>query len=176
MKLTKTFYYQYGSQYPSQINYESQVNPAFILDDYRASIYINIPFKVKNIHVKNITYVSGQASNEQGNAACQNYVTLTSSLVGGRPLGMVHRDSQFSMNTTSDIEHTFLIPAIINGYYDFTFYTNNGKPYKYIAGDNTSSYPFFDLAVLNPPFLTDYFYWFDYFSITMEFNGEDEIF
>lgn len=175
MKLTKTFYYQYGLQYPSQVNYETTVTPEYILDDNTASIYINIPFKVKKIHVKNMTYVSGRDA-ANGNTACQNYVTLISNLIGVRPVAMVHRDSQFSMNTTSDIEHTFLIPAVVNGYYNFAFFTNNGKPYRYIQGDSTSSYPFDVLAVLNPPFLTDYFYWFDYFSITMEFDGEDEIF
>jgi hypothetical protein len=174
MKLTKTFYYQYGFQYSSQVNFESQISPEFILDDLRASIYINVPFKVKTIHIKNMTYVSGRDA-ANGNVACQNYVTLTSSLVGRRPVAMVHRDSQFSMNTTSDIEHSFQIPQVINGYYDFTFFSNNGKPYRYIAGDATSSFPFDFVAVLNPPFLTDYFYWFDYFSITIEFNGEDKL-
>jgi hypothetical protein len=170
MKITKTFYYQYGSQYPTQDDYQTTVAPADILDTLSASIYINIPFKVKKIHVKNITYVSGQ-NGGQGNAACQNYVSLTSSLVGNRPVGMVYRDNQFSMATIQDVEHIFQLPEVINGYYDFTFYTNNGNPYKYALG---YSFPFYDSVIIGPP--DTYRYWFDSFSITMEFNSEEEVF
>jgi hypothetical protein len=169
MKITKTFYYQYGSEYPSQIDYESLVAPSEIVNPI-ASIYINVPFKVKTIHVKNISYVSGLAGN-QGNAGCQNYVTLTSSLVGNRPVGMIHRDSQFSMNTKQDIEHLFQIPEMINGFYDFTFYSNAGN--QMIFSLTEPYYPFsYTEDVVIP---INYHYYFDSFSITLEFNSEGEL-
>jgi hypothetical protein len=141
MKLTKTFYYKYTDATEST-----------------ASIYINIPFKVKKIHVKNITYTAGK-NGAQGASASEitQYVTFISSLVGNRPVGMVHKDSQFSMATIQDIEHIFQIPEVINGYYTFTPYTNDGA----IA-------PIFEVII------PDTFY--DSFSITIEFNGEDEVF
>jgi hypothetical protein len=170
MKITKTFYFQYGSQYPSQVDYESNVNPEDIVNQV-ASIYINIPFKVSKIHVKKMSYVSGQNAS-QGNAGCANYVTATSSLVGGRPVGMVFRDSQFSMNTIQDIEHSFQIPKLINGFYDFTFFSNAGKPYNHLNG---TYYPFYYTETILFPFPPIYNYWFDSFHITMEFNSEEEL-
>lgn len=139
MKVTKTFYHEYTTT------------------DSTASIYINIPFKVSKIHVKNITYVSGINGAVIGvnQAVVSQYITFLSSLVGNRPVGMVHKDSQFSMAIIQDIEHIFQIPVVINGYYTFTPYTNNGV----IA-------PCFGEIIPNPPV-------FDSFSITIEFHGED---
>jgi hypothetical protein len=171
MKLTKTFYYQYGSEYASQDDYETNIIPSEIVDTV-ASIYINIPFKVSKIIVKKMSYVSGQ-NGSQGNAGSQNYVTATSSLVGGRPVGMVFRDSQFSMNTLQNIEHTFQIPKLINGFYDLTFFSNAGNPYQFSLSN--PYYPFYYTETLVPPFLPIYNYWFDSFHITMEFNSEEEL-
>jgi hypothetical protein len=140
MKLTKTFYHQYTTT------------------NSTASIYINIPFKVKKLHVKNITYVAGANGAQGANAAgISRYVTILSSLVGNRPVGMVHKDSQFSMGSIQDIEHEFQLPQIINGYYDFIPYRNDGVK-----------------ALVFEVIIPDTFY--DSFSITIEFNGEDEIF
>jgi hypothetical protein len=168
MKLTKTYYFQYGSGNTPDVipagysapsgEYANQLDVSKI-----ASIYINIPFKVKKIHIKNLTYTAGRAGN-QGNADVSNYVTFLSSLVGNRPVGMVHRDSQFSMGALQDIEHLFQIPVVINGFYDFTTYFNDGSvatPWDF----------FVNLGDPNP-----YNYFFDSFCITIEFNGEDEIF
>ena len=173
MKLTKTFYYQFGNQYPSQDDYDTNTTPDEILVNQTASIYMNIPFKVSKIIVKKMSYVSGQNAS-QGNAGCQNYVTATSSLVGGRPVGMVFRDSQFSMNTLQNIEHSFQIPKIINGFYDLTFFSNAGNPYQFSS--NNPYYPFyFTVDILEPLFPNIYTYWFDSFHITMEFNSEEEL-
>lgn len=169
-KLTKTFYYQYGNQYPLQVNYDTNTTPDEILTE-SASIYINIPFKVNKIHIKNITYTAGR-NGGQGNANLSNYITYTSSLVGNRPVGMVHRDSQFSMATKQDIEHIFQIPVVINGYYTFPFFSNDGTN-EFWSLTNTV-YPFYYTEeLLEPLFPNIYYYWFDSFSITIEFHGED---
>lgn len=173
MKLTKTFYYQYGNQYSSQADYDTNTTPFDILTE-PANIYINIPFKVKKIHIKNITYVAGK-NGGQGNTNVSNYITYLSSLVGNRPVGMVFRDSQFSMNTTQDIEHIFQLPEVIQGYYTFNFFGNNGVD-EFFSLTNPV-YPFYYTEeILEPLFPNIYTYWFDSFSITMEFNSEDEIF
>jgi len=174
MKITRTFYYQYGLQYSEQVEYDTNTPPLEILDNgnFKASIYMNIPFKVAKVHIKNMAYTSGQ-SGGQGNPGVSNYVTLTSSLVGDKPVSMTFRDNQFSMNSTQDIEHTFQIPAIINGYYDFTFYGNNGLAYSI---DNSPYFPFrFTEEILEPLFPNIYTYWFDYFSMTIEFDDENEL-
>lgn len=178
MKLTRTFYFQYGKEIEQYLltlisnpNYPGSP-PEFYssptgrygglveLSDV-ASIYINIPFKVKKIHVKGITWTSGRAGN-QGNTTVSQYVTLVSSLVGNRPVGMVFLDSQFSSGTIQDIEHEFLVPETIQGFYDFTPYTNAGSLYQAYDLDTALAPTFYD-------------YYFDSFSITMEFNSEGEL-
>lgn len=174
MKITKTFYYNWGTANGLDAEDETTTTvPANIVSPV-ASLYMNIPFKVAKIHVKNITYVSGKAGN-QGNSNVANYITLMSTLAGPlSPFGSVHRDNQFSMATISDVEHTFDLPIFINGYYDFIFYRNSGTPMLYSTTDNPSYYPFYyteDIGV--PP---TYHYWFDSFSITLEFNSPEEMF
>ena len=172
MKLTKTYYFQYGSEFtPNSLIANPTAPPA----DYPSPsgkyssllsvnptlrAYVNIPFKVKKIHVKNITWTIGRAGN-QGNQYASGYVTVISSLVGNRPVGMVHTDSQFSMGTRQDIEHVFQIPEVIQGYYDFTAYENDG-----------SIYSGYDVEIIISPTEVDYY--FDSYSITLEFNSEDE--
>jgi len=171
MKITKTYYFQYGSEFtPVSLIANPTAPPAdypspsgqyaSILDVPRTvSANINIPFKVKKIHVKTITWTAGRAGN-QGNADASRYVTVLSSLVGNRPVGMVHVDSQFSMATIQDIEHVFQIPEVINGSYDFTAYYNDGTIYE--------GYDF-DVVIPNTE------YYFDSFSVTLEFNSEEEL-
>ena len=43
---------------------------------------------------------------------------------------MVHADSQFSANTKQDIKHTFQLPQVINGIYDFTPFGNRGTQFQ----------------------------------------------
>ena len=173
MKLTKTYYFQYGSEFTPDVGavanptappanypypsgeYSTLLNPPSTLQQY-----INIPFKVKNIHVKGVTWTAGRAGN-QGNSAASRYITILSNLVANRPVGMVHTDSQFSMGTLQDIYHEFQIPVVINVYYDFTAYNNNDTVY---GG--------YSVEVVIP----NLYYYFDSYSITLEFNGEDEIF
>lgn len=191
MKLTKTYYYQFGSEFtPVGLVSNPTTPPAdfpapsgeytyvtgLLPVDNTAHIPISIPFKVRTIHVKNITYVSAMAGNQGTtivngvtSTACiptvNFYVNLLSSLVGNRPLGTVHVDSQYSSNTKQDIKHTFLLPQVINGIYDFALYDNEGTqqaPYQYF-----STAPAF-------PSLGRQYYFFDSFSITMEFNSEYE--
>jgi hypothetical protein len=171
MKITKTFYYQFGSEFlgtetglfpeawfnPPSAIYDTVLNP-----DATAHIPINIPFKVRTIHVKNITYVRGMAGNQADYTITPNvnyYANFISTLVGNRPVGMVHVDSQFSMNTKQDIKHTFQIPQEINGIYDFSLFNNAGiqlVPWQFVVIPD------------------DWLYFFDSFNITIEFNSEYE--
>lgn len=192
MKITKTFYYQFGAEltpepdlvpnpkspptyFPAPSGEYDYANPPSI-DDV-AHIPINIPFKVRTIHIKNITYVRGMAGNQGTNVLidgvlvdCSSpvvtfYINFISSLVGNRPVGMVHADSQYSMNTKQDIKHTFQIPQDITGIYDFSTYDN--------AGSRLLPYQVFTTA----PALPDpgkRLIFFDSFSITIEFNSEYE--
>jgi len=191
MKLTKTFYCQFGSEFTPIASVANPTTPPAnfpapsgeytygsppVTGVISVSIPINIPFKVRTIHVKNITYVSGMAGN-QGTTIVEGLVTTTctpnvdfyinilSSLVGNRPVGTVHADSQYSSNTKQDIKHTFLLPQVINGIYDFSIYENNG--------DQSAGYQAFDTAPVIPA-VGRLYYFFDSFSITMEFNSEYE--
>jgi hypothetical protein len=191
MKLTKTFYYQFGSEFsPISLITNPTAPPANfpapsgeytygsppVTGTMTAHIPINIPFKVRTIHVKNITYVTGMAGN-QGTTidtggvltvctpAVNFYINILSSLVGNRPVGTVHADSQFSCNTKQDIKHTFQLPQVIQGMYEFSLYDNDG--------DQLAPYQYFTTAPVLPDVGRDYFF-FDNFSITIEFNSEYE--
>jgi len=178
MKLTKTYYFQYGSYLtPDALVANPLGTPALfpapsgeylvpLLNteiDYTARIHINIPFPVRTIHIKNITYTRGMAGN-QGVVITPEvsfYVNALSSLVGNKPVGVVHADSQYSMNTKQDIKHTFILPEVINGIYDFNFFTNDGvlfEPFQWY------------IDLLTPA----WYFFFDSFSITIEFNSEYE--
>lgn len=175
MKLTRTYYFQYGKEFEGDLqlfinnptapptNYLTPTGSYYNTLDVSPTVsaYINIPFKVKKIHVKGITWTNGRAGN-QGNTSASNYITVISSLVGNSPVGMVHTDSQFAMGTKQDIEHEFLVPEVITGYYSFTPYLNDGSLYPGYVLDNAGA-----------PILYDYY--FDSFSITLEFNSEDEL-
>jgi len=174
MKLTKTFYYNWGTANGLNAEDETTTTAPINIVSPVASLYMNIPFKVTKIHVKNITYVSGKAGN-QGNGNVSNYITLMSTLAGQlSPFGSVHRDSQFSMSTISDVEHIFNLPIVINGYYDFVFYRNSGTAMAFSTTDNPGYYPFYFEEEIAVPII--YHYWFDSFSITLEFNSPEEIF
>jgi len=196
MKITKTFYYQFESTIPpiNAISNTTAPPTDFPLPsgeyDYAsfdqiingidpiAHIPINIPFKVRTIHTKNITYTSGLAGNQGAiiidantgvavdcDPSVRLYINFLSSLVGNRPVGMVHADSGFSMNTKQDIKHTFQIPQEINGIYDFSLKLNDGSNFFPYQQFNTAP----DLP--DPGVL---YIFFDSFSITMEFNSEYE--
>jgi hypothetical protein len=191
MKITKTFYYQFGvgltpdpdlvpnpvsppAYFPAPSGEYDYTNRPII--DNTAHISISIPFKVRTIHIKNITYTSGIAGNQGTIVSVDGvlvdcdpsnsfYVNFISSLVGNRPVGIVHADSQYSMNTKQDIKHTFQIPQDITGIYDFTLCDN--------AGLELSPWQSFETA----PILPDpgkLLIFFDSFSITIEFNSEYE--
>lgn len=177
MKYTQTYYYQFGSAYtpdalvPNPANGPAdfpapsgQYNAIISNIDSTAHIPINVPFKVRTIHIKNITYTRGMAGNQGAvglTPVVNFYSNFVSSLVGNRPVGMVHVDSQFSMNTKQDIKHTFQIPQVINGIYDFTLYDNAG----------VQQLPYQETIDIGIP---AWYYFFDSFSITIEFNSEYE--
>jgi len=191
MKLTKTFYCQFGSEFTPNALVQNPTTPPAnfpapsgeytygsppVTGPISVSIPINIPFKVRTIHVKNISYVSGMAGN-QGTTIVEGLVTTTctpvvnfyvnilSSLVANRPVGTVHADSQYSCNTKQDIKHTFQLPQVIQGMYEFSIYDN--------AGSQLAPYQAFDAAPVLPD-IGRLYYFFDNFSITMEFNSEYE--
>jgi len=191
MKLTKTFYYQFGvgltpdpdlipnptsppAYFPAPSGEYDYTNRPII--DNTAHIPISVPFKVRTVHIKNITYTSGIAGNQGTIVSVDGvfvdctpsnrfYVNFISSLVGNRPVGMVHADSQYSMNTKQDIKHTFQIPQEINGIYDFTLYDN--------AGIELSPFQAFETAPVFPD-PGKLLIFFDSLSITIEFNSEYE--
>jgi hypothetical protein len=190
MKITKTFYYQFGSEFtPISLVANPQTPPADFpapsgeynygsrpVIDNTAHIPISVPFKVRTIHIKNITYTSGVQNQTAFTVTkdsvvvtvtpnCSFYVNFISSLVGNRPVGMVHADSQYSMNTKQDIKHTFQIPIEINGIYDFTTYNN--------AGVELSPWQSFETAPAFPD-PGKLLIFFNSFSVTMEFNSEYE--
>jgi hypothetical protein len=178
MKLTKTFYHQFGlnDNNLTPIQIPNAVPPAIfpppsgeyasaLTVDPVAQIDIYIPFKVKKIHVKGISYVCGMNSSQitlDADPQVKQYVTITSNLVANAPVGMVYLDSAFSSATIQDIEHTFLVPENIQGTYDFTLYTNDGIQYT----------PYTQEIDIGIP---AWYYFFDSFAITMEFLSEDEI-
>lgn len=173
MKITKTFYYQFGAEFigtetgifpEAYFNLPSAEYGTVLNPDPIAHIPINIPFKVRTIHVKNISYFRGMNGTQGAygiSPVVNYYINFISSLVGNRPMGMVHADSQFSMNTKQDIKHTFQVPQDINGVYDFTLFNN--------AGVQLTTWQF-DVDIG----LGEWYYFFDAFSITMEFNSEYE--
>lgn len=191
MKFTKTYYCQFGSGFsPISLVSNPTAPPAIFpipSGEYTygsppcsgpisISIPINVPFKVRTVHIKNISYISGLAGNQTMTinnvgvlTVCTPnvdfYINILSSLVGNRPVGMVHADSQYSMNTKQDIKHTFLLPQVINGNYDFSIYDNEGT--------NIAPYQSFQTAPAGPNPGRSYFF-FDNFSITIEFNSEYE--
>lgn len=121
MKYTKTYYYQFGSEFtpdalvanpkspPANFPAPSGQYSSILFPDGVAHIPINIQFKVRTIHIKNITYTRGMAGNQSAvsiTSDCNFYTNFVSTLVGNRPVGTVHVDSQYSMNTTQNIKHT----------------------------------------------------------------------
>lgn len=191
MKYTKTYYCQFGSEFsPISFITNPTAPPALFpapSGEYTygsppcrgpisVSVPINVPFKVRTIHIKNITYVSGMAGNQATvinnggvlttcTPSVNFYINILSSLVGNRPVGMVHVDSQYSANTKQDIKHTFELPQVIQGMYEFSIYDNDGN--------QAAPYQYFTTAPFLPAVGRDYFF-FDNFSITIEFNSEYE--
>ena len=178
MKVTQVIHYQFGSEFePDEGIAIPDSDPAANFPSpsgkYLSSLTINdtaqveifVPFKVKKIHVKGISYVAGMNSaqaTEGITPEVQGYVVLTSNLIGNlAPLGMVYLDSAFSSATIQDIEHTFLIPQTIQGVYDITIYDSGGDIFP----------PYQSSIDLATPYWT---YFFDSFSLILEFLSEDE--
>lgn len=179
MKVTQVIHHQFGGEFepdegiaiPNSIppsNFPSPSGKYFspLTIDTTAKVGIFVPFKVKKIHVKGISYVVGMNSLQATAGIIEpdvkGYVVLMSNLIGNSaPLGMVYLDSAYSSSTIQDIEHTFLVPQTIQGVYDITLYNATGDVF---AGYQQT----IDLAPLS------YNYFLDSFSLTLEFLSEED--
>ncbi len=91
-----------------------------------ASTNINIPFKVKNIHVKMIGYDVGNIPA----VGTSTYVVLTSStLCDNSPLGLLYNDTSYYAGGQEDINIELSPPRYIQGTYDFQLLAVDGVPY-----------------------------------------------
>jgi hypothetical protein len=95
-----------------------------------ATASIQVPFKVKRIHVKGIGYVP----QNQPAAGAAVYGVLSSDLVDNQSLGLFYNDATYSYTTNQDVELTLYTPRAIAGTY--TFYAQNqlGDPYAPTGG------------------------------------------
>lgn len=108
-----------------------------------ATASIFIPFMVKHIHTRAISYQRG------GNAVSPaEYGVLTSDLTGGDPLGVYFNDSTYSTAVGSLAHYEARSPITINGQYTFSMTDASGSV---------------NLPVNNP----------DYIILLLEFESED---
>lgn len=79
---------------------------------------INIPFRVKNIHIKSAVYKAGTVQT--------TYVCLKSTLGLNAPLAFLFRDTTYSTPSIQDIEIELKNPEVIQGNYVFTIFNVDG--------------------------------------------------
>ncbi len=108
-----------------------------------ASAYIFIPFMVKHIHTRAISYQRGGTTSSPA-----EYGVLTSDLTGGDPLGVYYNDSTYSTAVGSLTHYEARQPITINGQYTFTMTDASGST---------------NLPVNNP----------DYIILLLEFESDD---
>ena len=78
-----------------------------------ATIEINIPFKVKTMHVKSYAY-------EPAVAGTTNYMAVISDIGNSnQPLLVCFQDDTYSSTTVADIEISFEQPTIVQGIRNF---------------------------------------------------------
>jgi hypothetical protein len=80
--------------------------------------FINIPFAVKRLRVKNIVYLPA--------AAATAYQLLFCSISPNEPLGFVYQSDDLTVNTYSNIEIEFNNPIAISNEYIFQLKNLNG--------------------------------------------------
>jgi hypothetical protein len=113
-----------------------------------ATAYVNVPFRVKTMHIKSFAY-------KAGTNGTTNYVALLSNMGNqvNTPLAIMNQDTTYSSGTISDIEIKLLNPEPIQGYYNFNI----------VDMDET------DAATSNSGAATDYV------GLVIEFNDENEM-
>lgn len=87
----------------------------------RTTASINIPFKVKTIHIKSAGY-------DAGTNGTANYVAVLSDIFPqNAPLGIFFQDTTYSSGTIQDIELQIWNPVEINGTYNFWLVNMDGS-------------------------------------------------
>lgn len=108
--------------------------------------YINVPFKVNNIHVKAMNY-------DAGTSGLVRYVVVESNIGLNEPFGMISQDDTYSQTSLQDIEIKLRNPQFLQGYYRFTLKTMSGAIASTSNGGAAT----------------------DYIGMIVEFNGPDEV-
>jgi hypothetical protein len=81
---------------------------------------VNVPFKVKTIHVKSAGY-------NADNLGQEGYVCLVGSFAPSSPLAILNQDTTYSSNTTIDVEIELPNPQVIQGTYEFKLLDIDGS-------------------------------------------------
>jgi len=92
------------------------------------SAYVNVPFKVKTIHVKSMSLTSGDL------AVVGGYITIESDMVNNQPVGTTFTNSSYSAGSIQDVELQYWNPQAIQGQYNFTMKRANGTFYPASTG------------------------------------------
>jgi hypothetical protein len=106
---------------------------------------VNVPFKVKTIHVKSAGYNAGTPGQ-------LGYVCLIGSFAPSTPLAILNQDMTYSSNTMIDVEIDLRNPQVIQGTYEFKLLEMDG-----------------DLSFTSNAGLAT-----DSIGLIVEFNSEDE--
>lgn len=84
---------------------------SFSSNSSTTTAYINVPFVVKNIHVKSMNYLCG--TNQTKYAILQSNIGLNS------PFGILNLDNSYSSASIQDIEIQLKNPQVLQGWYEF---------------------------------------------------------
>jgi hypothetical protein len=103
----------------------------FTAGESSTTAYINVPFKVRNIHTKGLSLTSGDATVTGG------YITIESDLVNNAPMGSTFNNSTYSAGTIQDVENQYWNPQVIQGRYTFTMKNTAGSFYPASTGNDT---------------------------------------
>jgi hypothetical protein len=90
-----------------------------------SSADISVPANIKCVHVKNLVYQCDTVPA----AGTAFYITVTSSLVQGTPLGVVFEDSTYPVSGFQDIEFVYQTPTPVSGSYTFNLTGPSGTPF-----------------------------------------------
>lgn len=85
------------------------------------SVQINVPFQVKTIHIKSMSY-------QAENLGKTNYIMVMSPFGLNAPWGILNQDTTYSSGAIQDIVIQVKNPITIQGYYNFRMVNMNGLP------------------------------------------------
>lgn len=104
------------------------ISLSFTAGESTALASINIPFRVKKIHIKSAVYKAGTVQT--------TYVVLKSTLGLNAPLGFLFRDTTYSTPSIQDIEIELKNPEVIQGTYTFTIFNVDGTQATATVGND----------------------------------------